>query len=218
MKYLTKLIIVRHGQSLGNLTATFLGHTDLDLSDLGYKQAAATAEHLKNEKIDTIYSSDLKRAANTAIPHAKIRDLDVIYSQNLREMYVGEWENRTKEDIINIWGREMFEKQWFDNFGLFTFPGGENTIDSGKRFLDEVLRISSENIGKTVLIAAHAGVIRSFWSIISNIDPKDIASSLPFPSNASYSIAYFDGEKLIPENYSCDSHLESVGITKVNLR
>ena len=47
-----KIILVRHGQSIGNQTRVFLGHTDLDLSELGYKQANATAEYLKNEKID----------------------------------------------------------------------------------------------------------------------------------------------------------------------
>ena len=58
----TKIYIIRHGHSLGNLTRTFLGHVDLDLSDLGYKQADCTADALKNEKIDIIYSSDLSRA------------------------------------------------------------------------------------------------------------------------------------------------------------
>ena len=47
----TKLIIIRHGQSLGNATRTFLGHTDKDLSELGYNQALATAEHLKNGRL-----------------------------------------------------------------------------------------------------------------------------------------------------------------------
>ena len=62
MEKRTKIIIVRHGQSIGNATKTVLGHTDLDLSDLGYKQAEVTANELKNEKIDLIVSSDLKRA------------------------------------------------------------------------------------------------------------------------------------------------------------
>ena len=54
MNNTTKIIFIRHGESLGNANKTFLGHTDLDLSELGYKQAEATAKHLKNEKIDVI--------------------------------------------------------------------------------------------------------------------------------------------------------------------
>ena len=217
MNKITKLIIVRHGQSLGNATRTFLGHTDKDMSELGYKQALATAEHLKNEKIDKIYSSDLIRAYNTAVPHAKIRNLDINCRENLREIYVGDWENRTFEEIIEKWGREMYEKEWFGNFGLFRFPDGESIIEGGNRFYDELKSICSENMGKTLLIAAHAAVIRSFWAKISGILPENLANELPFPTNASYSVAYFDGENFTPDEYSIDSHLASVGITKVKM-
>ena len=213
----TKIIIVRHGQSLGNATKTILGHTDLDLSDLGYKQAEVTANQLKNEKIDLIYSSDLKRAYNTAYFHAKMRDLEVITSKNLREVYLGAWEGQTIDNIIAKWGREAVERDWLGNFGCFTFPAGEAIMDAGRRFFDEIYRISSENAGKTVLVAAHAAVIRAFWSIISDIAPEDIVEKLPFASNASYSICYYENGKIIPSEYSIDEHLSEVGITKVKL-
>ena len=47
----TKVIIIRHGQSLGNAKRVLLGHSDLDLSELGFEQAEATALALKDEKI-----------------------------------------------------------------------------------------------------------------------------------------------------------------------
>lgn len=213
----TKIILIRHGQSLGNASKTILGHTDLDLSEHGYKQAEATAKHLKNEKIDKIYSSDLKRAYNTAVFHAKMRNLEVKTSQNLREIYVGEWENMKTEDIIAKWGRGAIEDDWLGNFGTFTFPSGESIYDGGKRFYTELLSICRENEGKTILITAHAAVIRSFWAIISGISPENVAKELPFPTNASYSVAYFDGEAIKPNEYSIDSHLEAVGITAVKL-
>lgn len=217
MNNVTKIIIVRHGQSLGNATKTILGHTDLDLSDLGYKQAEVTAKHLKNEKIDHIYSSDLKRAYNTAIFHAKIRNLNVKTNKKLREVYLGAWEGQTIDRIIEKWGRESVEKDWLGNFGCFTFPDGEKIMDAGQRFHDEIYRLSNENKGKTILIAAHAAVIRAFWAIISDIAPEDIVNVLPFPSNASYSICYLKNDKIIPSEYSIDDHLSEVGITKVKL-
>lgn len=213
----TKLIIIRHGQSLGNANRVFLGHTDKDMSELGYKQANATSEHLKDVKIDKIYSSDLIRAYNTALPHAKIRNMEINISKNLREIYVGAWENRSFQEIVDKWGREMYENEWFNNFGLFTFPEGESIIDGGIRFYNELKAICEENMGKTLLIAAHAAVIRSFWAKISGILPENIAKNLPFPTNASYSIAYYDGNKFIPDEYSCDAHLGEVGITKVKM-
>ena len=138
-----KIILVRHGQSIGNQSRIFLGHTDLDLSDLGYKQAECTAEHLKNEKIDYIFSSDLIRAYYTAIPHAKIRNMPVRSDKNLREAYVGAWEGMNVDDILQKWGREVFVNQWKNNFGLFQFPDGESIKGAGQRFYNELMLICS---------------------------------------------------------------------------
>ena len=52
--YMTKIYFIRHGESIGNAQQRFLGHTDLDLTELGYKQAEATAEFLSDVKIDKI--------------------------------------------------------------------------------------------------------------------------------------------------------------------
>ena len=216
MKKTTKIILIRHGESLGNANRTFLGHTDLDMSPLGYLQAKATAEYLKNEKIDVIYASDLKRAYNTAVPHAEIRKMNIISSEKLREMYVGDWENMKFDDIIEKWGREVYEDEWKNNFGIFRFPNGESVEEGGTRFYNEVVRISRENEGKTILIAAHAAVIRAFWGIISGISWENLAKAYNFSTNASYSVAYFDGNTFIPDSYSNDSHLSNVGITNAN--
>lgn len=217
MAKITKIILIRHGQSLGNANKVILGHTDLDLSEQGYKQAKATAEHLKYEKIDKIYSSDLLRARNTALEHAKLRNIEAIYNQNLREMYVGDWENMKITDIIEKWGRGVYENDWFNNFGTFKFPNGESVSEGGARFYNEIYRICRENEGKTILISAHAAVIRAFWGIISGISWENLASKVPFSTNASYSVAFFDGKKITPDSYSNDEHLVVVGITKVIL-
>lgn len=214
---MTKLILIRHGQSIGNATRRVLGHTDLDLTEKGYLQVQTTAEYLRDEKIDIIYSSDLLRAYNTAIPNAKIHNIDIKTSKMLREMYLGDWEDQKVDDIMEKWGREVFIDQWQGNFGLFAFPNGESIKDGGYRFYNEVLRILKQNEGKTVLICSHAAVIRAFWSIITSVEWCDIANKVPFPSNASFSVAYFDGTRIFADVYSFDSHLSEVGITKVNL-
>ena len=217
MEKRTKIIIVRHGQSIGNATKTVLGHTDLDLSELGYKQAEVTANELKNEKIDLIVSSDLKRAYNTALSHAKLHNLEILTDKMLREVYIGAWEGQKTAVIMEKWGRDAIEKDWLGNFGCFTFPEGEAIMDAGRRFYDAICRISAENEGKTILITTHAAVLRSFWSIISGIAPEDIAEKLPFASNASYSVCYYENGKISPSKYSIDEHLSEVGITKVKL-
>ena len=208
----TTIYLVRHGQSIGNLHRLYLGHTDLDLSELGFTQAEQTANHLSEVNFSKIYSSDLKRAYNTAIPHAKLRGLTINSSENLRELFLGEWENMPVDDLINS-QKELFVDGWLENFGTFSIPGGEVVWEGGLRFAREVERIAKENEGKTVLITSHAAVIRAFWGIISCIEKENLAKEIKFPTNASYSVVEYKDGKLIPLKYSCDEHLTN--ITKV---
>ena len=211
---ITKFYFIRHGQSLGNAQYRFLGHTDLDLTELGYKQANATADFLSDVKFDAIYSSSLIRAFNTAVPNAKRRGLEVIPRLGLREIFCGEWENMLCDDIEKKYG-ELYTFEWPKRYGTFAFPGGESTVEAGKRFYKEIVTIANENSYNTVLIVAHGAVIRSFWSIISGIAPEEISDKLPFATNASVSIAEFDGTAFTPIEYSIDDHLSDVGITSI---
>ncbi len=210
---MTKIILIRHGESLGNAVHRLLGHTDLDLSPLGYRQADVTAAALKNEKIDVIYSSDLLRAMNTAKPHGELHALSVNPSRGLREIYLGEWEGMSSEAIIEKYG-DMYKVDWLGGFGTFRFPGGESTAEAGERFYREAESIAKKEEGKTVLIAAHAAVIRSFFAKVLEIPAEKIAAELPFPTNASYSEVFFEGEKFRAGKFSVDDHLSGVGITK----
>ena len=205
----TILLLVRHGESLGNARREFLGHTNKDLSELGYKQAEKTAEYLSKVKIDAVYSSDLIRAHNTALPHAKLRNLPVNDSAALREIYAGEWEGKKVEDIIEEYPNYFYEK-WRAKFGECTIPGGESVPHLAERIYSEVLRIASENKGRTVLIGCHAAAIRSFWGKITKTPPSLVADEIPFPTNASVSVVYYDGAQLIPGEYSHDVHLKDI--------
>ena len=202
----TKIILVRHGESIGNALGMSLGHTNLGLSEVGHRQARITAEHLKNEKIDAVYSSDLLRAHDTAVPHAELRGLTVIDSEGLREVNIGEWEGKLVSDLKRD-HYEDFVIKWQQGFGTFTFPGGDNVMASATRFYNEVLRIARAHQGECVLIAAHAAVIRAFWCMTCNIAPENMAQAYPYPTNASYSTLYFDGEKFTPIEYSFDKHM-----------
>jgi broad specificity phosphatase PhoE len=209
-----KLYFIRHGESLGNAQHILLGRTDLDLSELGYRQAAATAEAMRDFSIDLIYSSSLKRALNTAVPHGKLHGLPVIPDDELCECRIGEWENKTSEWCRENYGT-VFTEDWVFGFGTFRFPGGESTMEGGRRVYNRVLEICRENPDKNILFVAHAAVLRAFWGIISGISPETLCAALPFPTNASYSVCEFDGEKIIPEKYSCDGHLTDIGITAI---
>lgn len=94
----TKLYLVRHGQSGGNAEGRFGGHSPTPLSELGLQQAEITARALAKENINAIYTSDLFRAVQTAEPLAKILDLPIIKTSAFRERNVGVLEGLTFDE------------------------------------------------------------------------------------------------------------------------
>ena len=77
--------------------------------------------------------------------------------------------------------------------------------------------LAEQNKGKTILITAHAAVIRAFWTIITNTPWENAVKEVPFATNASFSVCYHNGETIKPDVYSFDNHLIEVGITKVKV-
>ncbi len=208
----TVIYLIRHGQSIGNKMRYFLGHTDVDLTELGYEQARATANALADVKFDYIYSSDLMRAMSTAKPNAELRSMDVIPVRGLREMYVGEWENVAIDDIIERY-KEKFTVEWKEQFGTFRAPGGESTPELAARFKAALTEIAERHPGKCICCATHAAAIKAFWGDISGIKPEELASAMPFPSNASYSVVEYEDGVFTPVSYSNDAHLEGMFTT-----
>ena len=202
----TRIYVIRHGESVGNLHRICLGHTDLDITELGMKQAEKTAEALSGVDFASIYASDLIRAVHTAEPHAKMRGLDVNTSPDFRELYFGNWENAS---VLML--KEKFHEQfmigWRQNFGTFTAPEGESVVAMAERMEEGLKRIAKEHRGENILLTSHAAAIRALWGKISGHAPSEWADAYPFPTNASYSVVEFDGERLIPVSYSNDSHL-----------
>ena len=202
----TKIYVIRHGESVGNLHRICLGHTDLDITELGTKQAEKTAEALSGVEFAAIYASDLIRAVHTAEPHARMRGLTVNTDEAFRELYFGTWENAS---VLML--KEKFHDEftigWRQNFGTFTAPQGESVVAMADRMEEGIKRIATEHKGKNILLTSHAAAIRALWGKISGYKPSEWAEAYPFPTNASYSILEFDGENLVPVSYSNDSHL-----------
>lgn len=210
-----RIYFVRHGQSLGNAARVLLGHTDLDLSELGYRQARATADAMRDFQIDIIYSSDLKRAYNTALAHAEPRGIPVLPDERLRESYLGEWENKSADWCAEHYPVD-FSECWIKRFGTFRFPGGESTGEVGERIYRRVLEICRENPEKNILIVSHSVAIRSFFVRVMGASPEEAGERVPSPANASYSVCEFDGERITVLEYSVDGHLAEIGITKLS--
>lgn len=202
----TVIYLIRHGESLGNYNKECLGHTDKDLTELGHEQARRTATELSSVLLDEIYSSDLIRAYNTALPHAEIRSMKITTTPLLRELYFGEWEGMRVEDIRNNYG-DMFSVGWRRGFGTFTPPGGEYIQDCAERVYNELVRIGGLHLGGNVLVVSHAAAIRALWGKINRLAPEEVCEAYQFPENASYSVIEFEDGELHPVSYSNSAHL-----------
>ena len=202
----TTFYVIRHGESVGNLNRICLGHTDLDLTELGHKQAKCTADALSDVEISAIYSSDLIRAVHTAEPHALKRGLKITKSADFRELFFGDWENAS---VLML--KERFHEQfmigWRQNFGTFTAPNGESVVEMAERMALGLEKIAKEYPGEKILVTSHAAAIRALWGKISGREPSEWADAYPFPTNASYSILEYNGDALVPVSYSNDEHL-----------
>lgn len=207
-----KIFLQRHGQSVGNAEGLYLGHTDLGLTEEGREQARITAEHLSDEEIDVIYSSDLKRAYETAIPHAVLRNLEVKNSKNLREIFVGDWEGMRVPELKREHYEEFVIRRTYRNF---VYPNGESTYHAAERMKAELLKICGENPDKTLLVVSHSAVIRAFWYYLSGYTEENMTDRVKFMPNCAYCILTYEDGKLIPETYGISGHLPETNVHPV---
>lgn len=151
------LIIVRHGETDYNTKGLLQGHIHGRLSVRGVNQAKKLALGLRAQKIDAIFSSDLKRAIDTTREIAKYHKVPIFYTKQLREQNYGTFQGKPFEEMLIV----------MQNSGLgvtFTPKGGESLAKVRNRVSVLINRLYKTYKNKTVLLSAHAGVV---WSIIS---------------------------------------------------
>ncbi len=119
---MSRLLLVRHGITESNSARRFAGYSDVELSVAGYEQVGRLRDRLANEKIDAVYSSDLKRALATAEVISSEHKVDIVTCSELREMNYGDAEGLTFEEISRLYP-EVAELIADFSFRL-EFPGG----------------------------------------------------------------------------------------------
>jgi len=211
---MVKLIIVRHGNSIGNFKRIFIGQTDWGLSEIGEEQVKRLTEYLKKFEIDEIYSSDLCRAYNTVLPTAERLGLEIHKMKGLREIYAGEWETKSIPELPTLYPETYGTFQ--NDIGNAQPDGGESIKDVFARIKKTIEKILAENEGKTVLIGTHATVIR-VMNCLRHGDTLENLQKYDWVSNAAVChIEYENGEYKVIE-YGHDAHLEGI-ITHVAVK
>jgi alpha-ribazole phosphatase len=168
---MTTIWLIRHGTP-DDVNGRCYGHQDVALSPEGKEQALDVSARLARESISQIYSSDLRRAFETANIIAEPHGLSVQTVPDLREMHFGDLEGLTYEeiqerrpDIFQLWMTCPTETQ---------FPNGECFRDLNVRVMRALDQVLARHNGESIAIVAHAGVIRLLLGRALSIPDKEV--------------------------------------------
>jgi len=193
---MSKLILVRHGQSVWNASNRFTGWTDVDLSDQGVEEAEEAGRELSKIKIDVVHTSDLVRARRTAdiiMRHNEAsEEVPTKYDWRLNERHYGALQGLNKAETAEKHGAEQVHV-WRRSFDVAP-PEGESLEMTAERtipyFIEEIVPELAD--GKSVLVSAHGNSLRSIVMHIESISPEDIVS-LEIPTGEPIHYNYEEG-------------------------
>ena len=156
MSKLRRIVMIRHGETVGNSSVRFHGSGDPALSDAGRKQLRQTARRLRGEKFDAVMASPLRRSwegAAIVVGAAPVR-----LEADFREIHFGRWEGMTAEEIQA--SDPVLYEDWQAKAEGFEFPGGEPRAEFRARVergLDRLLQSGAT----AALLVVHKGIIRT---------------------------------------------------------
>lgn len=200
---MTRVILVRHGQTVWNLEMKYQGHADIALTEKGVQQAEMVAKRLAKEKISAIYSSDLNRAYKTAEIIAAEHQLPVIAIPELREISFGDWEGLNYKGITSGWPKIM--EDLFTHADTVRIPGGETFPEVKKRATKALGKLVLQHPDETIAVVSHGGTIRTLLCAALHI-PLNYVWNIKQDNTAVNIIEYF-GERLIVELVNDSHHL-----------
>jgi broad specificity phosphatase PhoE len=155
---MTRLLLVRHGETDWNREHRWQGHAGPGLNALGVRQASAAAELLAGSAPAAVYTSDLQRAAETAAVIGRRLGLDPTADARLREVDVGSWSGRTRAELAAS-DPQAF-RRWAEG-GNDGYPRGETFVDLDRRATAAVHEIVDGHPNQVVVVVCHGGTIRA---------------------------------------------------------
>jgi len=154
---MTRLILIRHGETDWNTEGRWQGQADVPLNRTGWSQADHLARSLESTGIAAIYSSDLQRARQTAQVLADSTGLPLHLDKRLREIHQGEWQGLLFSEIQRRYAQAYQDRQR-DPLN-FAAPSGEPVTQVRERILATVQEIVCQHPDTTVAVVSHGFVL-----------------------------------------------------------
>jgi len=148
---MVKLILARHGETVWNVEKIYRGRTDVNLDEVGIKQAELLGKHLSNWELEAIYSSPLKRALDTANIIARYHKIVVHIAEGLIDFDYGEWQSLSEQEAKRLY--PTLHNEWHNNPHKVKMPSGESLEDVRRRAIEVVNDVLSKYQGSVVLVS-----------------------------------------------------------------
>ncbi|GAC1423101.1 MAG: alpha-ribazole phosphatase [Ktedonobacteraceae bacterium] len=164
---MTRLLLVRHGQTELSHNDAFCGTTEAPLTVIGRDQAQQLAKRLSHEHIDALYCSPQGRAYETAKPIASMLGLEIQTRKSLREMNFGLWEGRVQAEVAVESPQEM--AAWDRGSWMVQLPEGETQQAVLARVVPCIVELLTVHSGQTILLVSHRTTLRLLIGHILNL-------------------------------------------------
>ena len=205
----TKLCLIRHGETTWNAERRLQGHTDIPLNAKGILQARQMAQALKNSKLlfDVLYTSDLKRAADTANAIVELFGLEARVDNALRERHFGALQGLSIQEAPLLQPARDLEHE---------LEGGESIQQFAFRVQTVLDKMQEQHSGKTILLVSHGGTLDMMYRIASRqaLSAERVAS---VPNASLNWITHQQGEGWSIEKWADTRHLEGSALEGVDL-
>ncbi|WP_101908680.1 histidine phosphatase family protein [Marasmitruncus massiliensis] len=196
----TTIYLIRHAQAEGNWKRLFQGHTDAEVSDVGYQQLTSLSHRMQNIRFDAVYASPLARAVQTA--QAVNQGVPIIIRPELMEINGGAFEGVPFCELPQRFP-EAFG-HWEEHPELCVPPEGEPMAEVYARMKSAVDGIARENAGKTLAVVSHGCAIRCYLCYASGWGIEKLRY-MPWCDNTAVSKLVYDHQFLPKLIYLNDS-------------
>jgi len=155
---MTRICLIRHGETDWNAERRLQGHIDVPLNATGLAQARATAANLAEHDFSAVYTSDLRRARQTAAEAARTLDLEPRPEPRLRERHYGNFQGLTYVEAERRYPEGY--RRFHERDPAFAFgEDGESLEDFAARIRAALEALVARHAGEQILVVTHGGVL-----------------------------------------------------------
>jgi len=163
------LLLIRHAET--DMTGRFCGHSDPELNKRGHQQLAGVLDRLSEYAIRRIYTSDLRRARQTAEAIASHFEIGFEVRPGLREIQFGQWEGLSWSEIEAC--DPVLAKIWAERYPNSTAPGGEPLQQFERRVRAESAFLFAAATECPIAVVAHAGFMRVLLTMFYGVPEEE---------------------------------------------